>query len=367
MDPYDVLGVSRSASQEEIDAAYRTLCLRYHPDKHERNPLQDLAARRLAEINAAYQLLADTNVRAAFDAGRSQASSAGHTGGESSAANSDAAAAAVEIAAELLAQRRHEEALGVLDQALLHGGRTPHCLALKGLALLGLDRIAEAHFPINEALILSPENLEARIAMAAVLISAKSWAQARSWCRKDRATFGETAPLLALEAQVCAEEFDFPAADSFLSEAKRLAPDLHVVQDASAAVERRRGTYDTATKATSPGCGTAILVAVFLATAVAFRNVPLGICAVGVGIFGVAFRLYQRDLRKRGHGESEIVGTSEFRARHGNRHVAEDICARCGHRFRYWTDGKPSCPFCESEAPADSVATAGPADSDTGA
>ncbi|MBR6739552.1 MAG: J domain-containing protein [Clostridia bacterium] len=55
MDPYKVLGVSRNASDEEIRAAHRALAKKYHPDNYVNNPLADLAAEKMKEINAAYE------------------------------------------------------------------------------------------------------------------------------------------------------------------------------------------------------------------------------------------------------------------------------------------------------------------------
>ena len=54
MDPYDILGVSYDASEEEIKAAYRALAKKYHPDV---NPGDELAARKMNEINAAYEAI----------------------------------------------------------------------------------------------------------------------------------------------------------------------------------------------------------------------------------------------------------------------------------------------------------------------
>jgi curved DNA-binding protein CbpA len=68
-DPYAVLGVARAATQAEIKAAYQALVGKYHPDLHQDNPLKDLANERLAELNAAYELLSDPAGRAAYDAG----------------------------------------------------------------------------------------------------------------------------------------------------------------------------------------------------------------------------------------------------------------------------------------------------------
>ena len=53
-DPYVTLGVSRSASDEEIKKAYRELARKYHPDNYANNPLADLAQEKMKEINEAY-------------------------------------------------------------------------------------------------------------------------------------------------------------------------------------------------------------------------------------------------------------------------------------------------------------------------
>jgi curved DNA-binding protein len=63
-DLYSVLGVARTASEDEIRRAYRKLAHKFHPDK---NPGNKKAEERIKEINAAYEVLSDKKKRALYD------------------------------------------------------------------------------------------------------------------------------------------------------------------------------------------------------------------------------------------------------------------------------------------------------------
>lgn len=56
-DPYQVLGVSPNASDEEVKRAYRELARKYHPDNYQNNPLADLAEEKMKAINEAYDAI----------------------------------------------------------------------------------------------------------------------------------------------------------------------------------------------------------------------------------------------------------------------------------------------------------------------
>ncbi len=77
-DYYEVLGVNRDASEEEIKKAYRKLAMKHHPD---RNPDNPKAEEQFKEAKEAYETLSDGQKRAAYDQYGHSAFEAGGMGG----------------------------------------------------------------------------------------------------------------------------------------------------------------------------------------------------------------------------------------------------------------------------------------------
>ena len=92
MDPYEVLGVSPNATDEEIKHAYRELSRKYHPDANQNNPLKDLAEEKFKQVQAAYSQIMEMrkngqtyqnngqNFNGSFNGGNYQQNGGGYQG-----------------------------------------------------------------------------------------------------------------------------------------------------------------------------------------------------------------------------------------------------------------------------------------------
>ena len=156
-DPYEVLGISQSASDEEIKKAYRNLARKYHPDNYQDNPLADLAEEKMKEVNEAYDLITKTR------SGGGSSYSSGYGGGSAYQRQSYSAGGS-----EFAQIRQHINA-GDLDGAeqLLQGisQKTGEWYFLMGSIAYRRGWLDEARQNYQIACRMDPGNMEYRQAL----------------------------------------------------------------------------------------------------------------------------------------------------------------------------------------------------------
>ncbi len=173
-DPYQVLGVSRDASQDEIKKAYRKLALRYHPD---RNNGSKEAEEKMKEINEAYAMLTDPN----YKPNNAAHGASGGYGGYGSPYGSwdpfggfgggayrggwqqqayDNEPGELRAARNYVMNGYYQQALNVLNQM---SGRTAEWYYLSAQANVGMGNRVTAREHARQAVAMEPDNFQYRM------------------------------------------------------------------------------------------------------------------------------------------------------------------------------------------------------------
>lgn len=144
--PYEVLGVPRNASNDEVKKAYRQLCKKYHPDSYVDNPLADLAEEKFKEVQAAYEQIMKER-----EGGGYSYSASGQT--QSTSQES----AELQAARNFINNRRFHEALNVLSNI---GNRNAMWYYYSAIANMGIGNNLVAVEHAKQAAAMEPNNME---------------------------------------------------------------------------------------------------------------------------------------------------------------------------------------------------------------
>ena len=158
-DPYEVLGIQRGATDDEIKKAYRAKCKRWHPDL---NPNDPTAEEHFKEVQAAYDAITkgDTGPQMGGQPGGSYGQQGYYQGGyqqQSGASYSGSDSPEMQAARSFVANGRYAEARRVLDGM---NGRSARWYYLSSLANQGLGNSIDALQDARRAVQLDPNNTE---------------------------------------------------------------------------------------------------------------------------------------------------------------------------------------------------------------
>lgn len=169
--PYDILGISPHASEEEIKKAYRKLSRKYHPDANVNNPNKEQAEERFKEVQQAYQTIMDGTAEGYGTANGYTGNGYGDFGGygsfrgfggrhernSSTSYGDDKDSAYLNAAMNYIRGKDYQSALRVLSDVENKNGKWYY---ISAIANHGLGNQARALEHIQTAMCMEPGNAE---------------------------------------------------------------------------------------------------------------------------------------------------------------------------------------------------------------
>ena len=153
-DPYSILGVHPGATDEEVKSAYRNLARRYHPDNYDdNNPLKELA-KKMQEINAAYDEI--QRDRTSGTSSSSSSSGNSYSGGYTQGNSSSGIYTTIR---QKINERKYREAEELLESVGAFD-RTADWHFLNSVCLMQRGKTADAMRELELACTMDPSNLE---------------------------------------------------------------------------------------------------------------------------------------------------------------------------------------------------------------
>lgn len=165
-DPYQVLGVSANASDDEIKKAYRALSRKYHPDANVNNPNKEAAEEKFKEVQQAYdQIMKEKQSGGAYGSGYNYGYGNGgyrySYNGNGGYGSANAESNQMRAAANYIANRYYREAVNVLEGIAL-SERGARWYYYSALANQGLGNNIMAKQYAGQAVQMEPSNFEYR-------------------------------------------------------------------------------------------------------------------------------------------------------------------------------------------------------------
>lgn len=163
--PYDVLGIPQSSSDDEVKRAYRELSRKYHPDANVNNPLRDLAEEKFKEVQEAYDTIMKERENGGgygynygggssgygYGYGYGGSGQSGYSGGRQSTE--------MQAVYNFISNRRFQDALNVLNRM---PNRTAEWYYLSALANNGVGNNVLAKDHAAQAVNMEPNNVQYR-------------------------------------------------------------------------------------------------------------------------------------------------------------------------------------------------------------